>query len=59
MKREAAANGLLFKPVEFQWVPKDVDYGRKEEMGFWWGFVETLPIRHQVAFGGIGKHARR
>lgn len=59
MRREAAANGLVFKPEVFTWDSEDVDLGREDSMTVGWKFLEMLPIRHQVSFSGTGKHERR
>lgn len=59
MRREAATNGLVFKPEEFTWDPEDVDLGRQDSMTGFWKFFEKLPIRHQVSFSGTGKHEWR
>ena len=59
MRRQAAAQGLVFRSEEIVWCPDDVDFGREDTMNPWWKTLEFLPIRHQVSFGGTGKHARR
>lgn len=59
MRREAAANGLVFKPEEFAWSPEDIDFGTRNTMTSWWRILEILPIRHQISFSGLGKHKRR
>ena len=59
MSREAVANGLVIEPEGFGWGPDDVDLGREDSMAPAYGFLEVIPIRHQVSFSGAGKHERR
>ena len=59
MRREAAANGLVFTPDGFAWNPEDVDLGREDSMSLAWRFFECLPFFHQVSFSGTGKHKWR
>ena len=59
MSREAAANGLVFKPERFGWGPDDVDLGRVDTMNPGYKVLEIMPIRHQVSFSGTGKYERR
>lgn len=59
MKQEAAASGLVFEPEVFAWVPRDVDFGRKDSLTFFWKVLEIFPVRHQVSFSGTGRHEWR